>query len=108
AEKSWLVFADEGGVGSSLGDRLREAGVRCRIARRGTAFTALESDTFTLRAEAPEDWQQLLAACAGNAEPERIVYLWNLDTRLDEEAVIGTDALLHLAQALETARPTAK
>jgi acyl transferase domain-containing protein/acyl carrier protein len=108
AEKSWLVFADEGGVGSSLGDRLREAGVRCRIARCGTAFTAPESDTFTLRAEAPEDWQQLLAACAGNAEPERIVYLWNLDTRLDEEAVIGTDALLHLAQALETARPTAK
>jgi acyl transferase domain-containing protein/NADPH:quinone reductase-like Zn-dependent oxidoreductase/acyl carrier protein len=108
AEKSWLIFADEGGIGMSLADRLRKAGMRCRIARRGTTFAAPEPDAFTLRAEAPDDWRQLLAASAGDDEPQRIVYLWNLDTKIDDEAVIGTDALLHLAQALEATRPTGR
>jgi len=48
------------------------------------------------------------AACAGEAVPERIIYLWNLDARLDHDATIGTDALLHLVQTLETDRPSAK
>jgi len=108
AEKSWLVFADESGVGSALVERLRGRGLRCRIARRGTEFATTEADTFTLRAEAREDWQKLFSTCAGDAEPERIVYLWNLDTQLDGNAVMGTDALLHLAQALESVRPTSK
>ena len=67
-----------------------------------------EPDTFTLRAEAPEDWNQLFAACAGEAPPERIVYLWNLDARIDDDAAIGTDALLHLAQSLDRAWPMTK
>lgn len=108
AEKSWLIFADEGGVGSELIKRLRTSRARCQIARRATAFATTETDTFTLRAEVREDWEKLLLACAGDAEPERIVYLWNLDTQLAEDNVIGADALLHLAQALEARRPTTK
>ncbi|HMF80137.1 MAG TPA: SDR family NAD(P)-dependent oxidoreductase [Candidatus Acidoferrum sp.] len=107
-EKSWLIFADEGGVGSSLAKRLRAHDVRCRIVRPGNAFAEPETDTFTLRAEVPEHWHQLFTALAGDAEPERIIYLWNLDARLDHDATIGTDALLHLVQTLETARPSAK
>ena len=107
-EKSWLIFADAGGVGFSLAERLRRTGVRCRIVRRGIAFAALETDSFALRAEAPEDWQQLFATFADDAEPERIVYLWNLDTSLDQDPTIGTDALLQLVQTLETTRPSAK
>ena len=107
-EKSWLIFDDEGGVGSSLANRLRAHDVRCRIVRRGNAFAEPETDTFTLRAEVPEHWHQLFTALAGDAEPERIIYLWNLDARLDHDATIGTDALLHLVQTLETARPSAK
>jgi acyl transferase domain-containing protein/SAM-dependent methyltransferase/acyl carrier protein len=108
-EKSWLIFADEPCLGSSLGNRLREAGMRCRIVRRGKTFSATpETDAYTVRAEAPLDWQQLFTACANDAPPERIVYLWNIDTRLDDDAVLGTDAMLHLAQALATAMPTAK
>ncbi|PYL50027.1 MAG: beta-ketoacyl synthase [Verrucomicrobia bacterium] len=105
-EKSFLIFADREGIGSSLAERLRTTGIRCRIAFRGTSFAASELDTFTLRAEAPEDWQQLFAACAGEAAPERIIYLWNLDTRIDDDAAIGTDAMLHLAQCLDSTWPT--
>jgi acyl transferase domain-containing protein/acyl carrier protein len=108
AEKSWLIFADEGGLGSALIERLRATSVRCRIARRGTEFATTGADAFTLRAEAREDWQNLFATCVGDAELERIVFLWNLDTQLDRDFAFGTDALLHLVQALESVRPTAK
>ncbi|HEY2108329.1 MAG TPA: SDR family NAD(P)-dependent oxidoreductase, partial [Candidatus Acidoferrales bacterium] len=107
-EKSWLIFADQEGIGCSLAERLRATGIRCRTAFRGTAFAASEPDTFTLRAEAPEDWHQLFAACAGEAAPERIIYLWNLDTQIDADATIGTDAVLHLAQTLDSTWPTTK
>jgi len=107
-EKSFLIFADPEGIGSSLAERLRAAGIRCRSAFRGTAFVASEPDTFTLRAEAPEDWRQLFAACAGEGAPERIIYLWNLDARIDDDAAIGTDALLHLVQSLDSAWPMTK
>jgi acyl transferase domain-containing protein/NADPH:quinone reductase-like Zn-dependent oxidoreductase/NAD(P)-dependent dehydrogenase (short-subunit alcohol dehydrogenase family)/SAM-dependent methyltransferase/acyl carrier protein len=108
AEKSWLIFEDEGGVASKLIDRLRANGVVCRTVRRGSSFDALDDETFRIRAEVPEDWHQLFAKFNGDAEPERIVYLFNLDAELDEGALFGTDALLHLAQALETKWPAAK
>jgi acyl transferase domain-containing protein/SAM-dependent methyltransferase/acyl carrier protein len=108
AEKSWLIFADDGGIGEALALRLRASGGRCHIVRRGTAFTAPDAETYTVRPEAPEDWQQLFQTYADNAELERIVYLWNLDLGIDNDAVFGTDALLHLAQALETVLPNAK
>jgi acyl transferase domain-containing protein/NADPH:quinone reductase-like Zn-dependent oxidoreductase/SAM-dependent methyltransferase/acyl carrier protein len=107
-EKSWLIFGDDGGIGQGLAARLRATGARCQIVRRGAAFAGSEADTFTIRPEAPEDWRQLFETFVGGAELERIVYLWNLDTDLDEEALFGTDALLHLAQALETVLPTTK
>jgi acyl transferase domain-containing protein/NADPH:quinone reductase-like Zn-dependent oxidoreductase/SAM-dependent methyltransferase/acyl carrier protein len=107
-EKSWLVFADDGGMGEALAARLRANGAICKIVRRGTAFSAPETDTFTVRPQALEDWQQLFQAYAGDAGLERIVYLWNLDLDFDNDAVFGTDALLHLAQALETVLPGAK
>jgi NADPH:quinone reductase-like Zn-dependent oxidoreductase/acyl carrier protein len=107
-EKSWLIFADQEGIGSSLAKRLRATGIRCRIAFRGTAFAAKDIDTFTLRAEAPEDWHKLFAACANESAPERIVYLWNLDTLINADGTIGTDALLHLAQNLDSTWPTTK
>jgi acyl transferase domain-containing protein/NADPH:quinone reductase-like Zn-dependent oxidoreductase/SAM-dependent methyltransferase/NAD(P)-dependent dehydrogenase (short-subunit alcohol dehydrogenase family)/acyl carrier protein len=107
-EKSWLVFADDGGIGEALAARLRGSGADCKIVRRGTDFSAADSETFTVRPGAPEDWQQLFENYAGDVPLERIVYLWNLDLEFDAHAVFGTDALLHLAQALETVLPGAK
>ena len=36
--KSWLIFADEAGIGKSLAERLRTSGAHCRTVHRGTAF----------------------------------------------------------------------
>ncbi len=110
-ESSWLVFADQSGLGDQLAAQLRASGVRCRVAHRGGSFAANGTDTFTLRAEVPEDWQQLLAACADET-PERFVVLWSLDESEpgmnEEAAMLGTDGLFHLAQALHALNPAAK
>jgi NADPH:quinone reductase-like Zn-dependent oxidoreductase/SAM-dependent methyltransferase/acyl carrier protein len=104
-EKSWLVFKDASGVGDALISRLREFGARCRVVRRGENFEFDGSGAFTLRPGTLEDWKKLFAACA-DPVPERIIYLWNLDDGADMAA--NLDALLHLTQALESARPAAK
>jgi NADPH:quinone reductase-like Zn-dependent oxidoreductase/SAM-dependent methyltransferase/acyl carrier protein len=108
AEKSWLIFADASGLGTQLATQLRAAGARCRIAVPGQPFAASGTDTFTLRAEAPEDWTQLLEICATEGPVERIVYLWGLDTEEVADSLMGTDALLHLSQALERTHPGSK
>jgi NADPH:quinone reductase-like Zn-dependent oxidoreductase/SAM-dependent methyltransferase/acyl carrier protein len=106
AEKSWLIFADASGLGGQLATQLRAAGAHCRIARPGQQFAATDADTFTLRAEAPEDWTQLLATCVTAAPIERIIYLWGLDAPAEvTDSLMGTDALLHLTQALEATHP---
>ena len=103
-EKSWLVFADASGLGDQLAVQLRSSGVRCRVAHRCGSFTTEGTDAFTLRAEVPEDWKQLLETCVDEA-PERFVFLWSLDESepgsSKDAALLGTDALFHLAQALE-------
>lgn len=107
AERSWLVFADASGLGESLAAQLRINGARCRVARRGGAFHSEGADAFTLQAEAPEDWKELLKSCADDV-PERFVYLWSLDESDPGDAMLGTDALFHLTQALENVQPAAK
>ncbi|HEY5706234.1 MAG TPA: SDR family NAD(P)-dependent oxidoreductase [Terrimicrobiaceae bacterium] len=108
-EKSWLILADSSQLGDRLGARLRASGARCRLARRGANFANDDSDAFTLRAEILEDWKRVLDVIADDAPPERVVYLWTLDEREEGcSAVMGTDALLHLTQAFELARPTEK
>jgi acyl transferase domain-containing protein/SAM-dependent methyltransferase len=110
-EKSWLIFADASGLGDKLADQLHAAGVRCRIARRGDHFAQDGTDAFTLRAEALEDWKKLFHECA-DAPPERLVYLWSLDTPgpdgQGDPVLMGTDALLHLVQAVEEVKNTTK
>jgi acyl transferase domain-containing protein/acyl carrier protein len=107
-EKSWLVFADASGVGEALVSRLRALGAKCLVARQGNHFKFDGNDAFTLRPGTLEDWQQLVKNCQ-DSSPERIVYLWNLDTRVNgADMATNLDALLHLTQALESAAPAAK
>ena len=111
-EKSWLIFADASGLGDGLASQLRAAGVRCRVARHGDHFAVDGTDTFTLRTEVLEDWKQLLHECADDAPPERLVYLWSLDEPRPDAAgdavLMGIDALLHLAQAIESIKQPTK
>lgn len=112
AESSWVVFADAAGVGDRLATNLVASGVRCRVVHRGTQFAEAGEDAFTIRSEVPEDWIQLLAIVTEESPPERLVYLWSLDEAAPsgeaEADLMGTDSLLHLAQALESAMSAAR
>jgi acyl transferase domain-containing protein/NADPH:quinone reductase-like Zn-dependent oxidoreductase/acyl carrier protein len=110
-EKSWLIFADAGGLGDELAARLRSTGASCQMVTIGEGFAATGPETFTVRVEVPEDWQELLLACNQTTPLERIVYLWALDASSeveDGDTVMGTDGLLHLCQALEATNPGGK
>ncbi len=109
-ESSWIVFADESGLGKEIAAKVTAAGSRCRIVRRGKKF-AKSGDAYTIRAEEPEDWKKLFAESIKDAAPEHLVYLWTLDevTGMNsEDALMGTDSLLHLTHALEETMPVAK
>jgi acyl transferase domain-containing protein/NADPH:quinone reductase-like Zn-dependent oxidoreductase/acyl carrier protein len=107
-EKSWLVFADASGLADTLVSRLRDLGARCRVATPGSRFEFDGNDALTLRPGTLEDWHELVKTCA-SSPPERVVFLWNLDAHPDEaDMATNLDGLLHLTQALESARPAAK
>jgi NADPH:quinone reductase-like Zn-dependent oxidoreductase/SAM-dependent methyltransferase/acyl carrier protein/short-subunit dehydrogenase len=110
AEHSWMIFADESGLGDDLTQRLKSAGARCRVVRRGAKYSS-KGDHFTIRANEPADWRKLFAGAVQEASPERIVYAWTFDDNADaliEDALMGTDELLHLTHALEESMPVAK
>jgi NADPH:quinone reductase-like Zn-dependent oxidoreductase/SAM-dependent methyltransferase/acyl carrier protein len=106
AETSWLIFADASGLGDQLASRLRASGSRCRVVRPGRKFAVEGVDTFTLRPEELEDWKELFSSAWDESAPQRYIYLWSLDET--PNALMGTDALLHLAQATELTKPSSK
>jgi SAM-dependent methyltransferase len=63
-------------LGDQLAAQLRASGVRCRVAHRGSSFTTEGTDAFTLRAEVPEDWKELLETCADEAQSVSS-FLWS-------------------------------
>ncbi len=110
-ESSWVVFADESGLGGEIAAKVTAAGSRCRLVRRGKKFAKSGDDAFTIRAGEPEDWKKLFADLIKDAAPEHLVYLWTLDEvtgMRSEDALMGTDALLHLTHALEETMPVAR
>jgi acyl transferase domain-containing protein/NADPH:quinone reductase-like Zn-dependent oxidoreductase/acyl carrier protein/SAM-dependent methyltransferase len=110
-ESSWIVFADESDLAQDLIARVTSAGSRCRVVRRGKKFASRGADSFTICAEAPADWKQLFANVTEDAAPERLVYLWSMDSKTGEQegdALMGIDALLHLTHALEETMTVAK
>ncbi|MBV9276592.1 MAG: acyltransferase domain-containing protein, partial [Verrucomicrobia bacterium] len=108
AEKSWLIFADSSDLGLRLAARLRGTGCKTRMVRTGDRFS-VAGDDFTVAPERPEDWERLLEECAGDLPPDRIVFLATEGfDRSTQPALMGTDALLHLIQAVNGAKQPAK
>ncbi|MBU3665320.1 MAG: SDR family NAD(P)-dependent oxidoreductase [Chthoniobacterales bacterium] len=107
-EKSWVVFADDHGFGDALAVRLRECGARCRVVKRGETFASADADTSIVQPDAPENWRRLIDDWSSADRPQRFVYFWSLDAGDSTDALMGTDAFLHLAHALEIFAPHGK
>ncbi|QLE41164.1 SDR family NAD(P)-dependent oxidoreductase [Nostoc sp. C052] len=107
---TWLIFADNSGVGQQLAEQLKQHQQIPILIEPGTVFQRLDADSFQIRLEYAEDMQQLLEAVDANQPTCRgVVYLWSLDTPPTEKMTTATLestltnsclGVLHLLQAL--------
>ncbi|MBX9255496.1 SDR family NAD(P)-dependent oxidoreductase [Desmonostoc muscorum CCALA 125] len=107
---TWLIFADNSGVGQQLAQQLKQRQQTPILIEPGTAFQHLDLDSYQIGPEHAEDMQQLLEAVEANQPACRgVVYLWSLDTPANEQMTAATLestltnnclGVLHLVQAL--------
>ncbi len=105
---TWLLFADECGLGPALAQRLRDSGQEIVTVQAGTAFTSSSEDAFILNPERDDDYDQLIRELGTRGElPQQIVHLWSVtettETGIEEaerSQYLGFHSLLFLAQAL--------
>ena len=103
---TWLIFADQSGIGARLAALFREQGEQCSLVWPGDQFQCEESGSYRLDPAIPEHFQKLLDAtrntsAGGNCAA---IYLWGLDQPADPQFVTDSRSscagLLNLVQAL--------
>ncbi|MCL4267591.1 MAG: SDR family oxidoreductase, partial [Anaerolineae bacterium] len=105
-----LIFEDVSGWGTAVGTHLSQGGVELIRVQAGQAFSQADANLFTLRPDAPADYQALVAALQTSGElPAHIIHAWGIDTAdaalparemFQAEQQKGFYSLLYLAQAL--------
>jgi acyl transferase domain-containing protein len=107
ADERVLLFADEAGFGESIAAELGTAGRRVSQVSAGGEWRQ-QGDRFTIRAGELADYEQLLAALAGEGGlPQRVVHCWGIDggeaPSLERSMETGFHSLLAFAQAVSSA-----
>jgi len=107
---SWLILADERGIGQQLGAQLQSKGEVCILVFPGKEYEQVAEQNFKIDPASPADFQRLLEAGRTNNPPWRgVVHLWSLDaveaealTLVDLETASqkGCGSTLHLVQSL--------
>jgi acyl transferase domain-containing protein/NAD(P)-dependent dehydrogenase (short-subunit alcohol dehydrogenase family)/acyl carrier protein len=108
----WLIFADRGGVGEQLSERLRAGGMPSTLVFGGPAFAHSGAERYEIHPSRAEDMTRLLAEvlAPGRVPCRGIVHLWNLDApptealrvaELDKAQEAGLFSVLNLVQAWE-------
>jgi len=110
---SWLIFADKGGIGVELAERLRAQGDRCVLVFPGEIYQQLEPEHYQLNPLKPLDFQRLFQNIVGSEQhPDLgVVHLWSLEETQGNEISInvqngqalGCGSVLHLVQAVALA-----
>jgi malonyl CoA-acyl carrier protein transacylase len=104
-QADWLIFADQGGVGTSLTKLLQERGESYAVVYPGENYQDGNDKTWIVDPNSPTDFKRLLQETMGGAQPfHRVVYLWGLDNDLETHSECAYDCrgTLHLVQALAT------
>ncbi|MBE9214580.1 type I polyketide synthase [Plectonema cf. radiosum LEGE 06105] len=101
---SWLIFAQDTGIGAQLARKLQQNGEDYVLVVPGTEYKAFPQQ-FYINPENPQDFQRLLEEITNNQTALRgIVYLWGLDdTFKTNNQVRNCGSVLHLVQALTKA-----
>ncbi len=105
ARHSWLILADDGGVGAELGDRL--GSTPHVIARRGPAYAVEGAGRYVLDPADPRQLDRLLREAFADGPPGQVVQLTALDAPAIEDAASALASArlcclstLHLVRAL--------
>ncbi len=107
-----LVFDEESGVGAAVIGRLRAAGARPLVVRRGPAFSRTNEGSWTIDPAQPDDFRRLAAeVCAADDRLAGVVDCWSAEppgrTDLDAAGVVTLLAPMRLALALSS-QPTVR
>ncbi|ROV70466.1 non-ribosomal peptide synthetase/type I polyketide synthase [Streptomyces globisporus] len=106
----WLLLADTGGLADAFAALADARGERCRLVRRGAAYTATaDGRTYTVDPASDADLRRLFADLDRDGGPFRgtILHLWNLDaptlaasdrTALRDHTGAGAYSLIALAR----------
>ncbi|HEY2360748.1 MAG TPA: SDR family NAD(P)-dependent oxidoreductase [Candidatus Angelobacter sp.] len=106
---SWIIFADEGGLGLALGKQLENRSQRIIYIYKGEGFRS-EGKSYYINPLNSSDYREFVAALGQTGVPiENLLHLWSLDVPdnvADETAFFvkcqesGILSLLHAIQAL--------
>ncbi len=108
---TWLVLADEGGMGESIRDRLFSLNQTCVLVRPGSSFIRRSDYEFQLNPASRSDFEHLLREVGASDEKpvKGVLHLWSLDLvdfpgmtgdDLAQSQLLGCGAALHLVQAI--------
>jgi acyl transferase domain-containing protein/acyl carrier protein len=101
--ETWLLFADDCGLGLQLAERLKQAGTLILV-KPGAGFEQISDGAYTLHPGRPGDYESLFGELRlRDRLPRRILHLWNVSESPGEaDAVIDTGfySLLYLARAI--------
>nr|WP_283809169.1 type I polyketide synthase [Tumebacillus amylolyticus] len=101
--QTWLLLADDAGIGEALQARLQALGHRGILVRNGSSFLQHSADSYTVNALVAEEYDVLLRSLKVKGHvPDQIVHLWNVSPEDEELAFLdsGFYSLLHLAKAI--------
>ncbi|MBG1266945.1 type I polyketide synthase [Nostoc sp. WHI] len=101
---SWLLFADQGGIGTMVATLLREQGDRCVLVCVGKAYARLAQEHYQINPANPADFQQLLQDSQENKQSySGIIYLWSLEetSSIVTERSRSTDITLESLQEVQ-------
>ncbi|OYW25008.1 MAG: hypothetical protein B7Z55_00575 [Planctomycetales bacterium 12-60-4] len=77
---TWLIFADQQGLGKALAESLQAQGQECLLVHAGKSYAHSASGVTTIRATSQEDYAELIAMALSKGKLRGIVHLWSLDT----------------------------
>ncbi len=79
-QKSWLILADQQGIGQQLAAQLQSRGDVCTLVKLGKELQQISQQELTINPNKPNEFEQLLLALQGQLpEINGVVQCWSID-----------------------------
>ena len=105
----WLLFADSGGTGTAIAERLGRRGDSCILLSRATGYKQVNDLQFQINPAEREDFQRLLRDLVRVCPSlHGVIHCWSLDASppekttlvsLEDAATVGVHSVTNLIQA---------